>query len=712
VPRFAKWAIAIVVGVGVFALTWWVCAGPFAMGTGEAVAVATVLGGSLSTPIAWWAGRETTAPVREVPDHRPREQVVPGAPIVEPAPERFVVGPVPREPQHFQPRPAEVDQLRQLAGSGEVAVVPTVTGQRGVGKTQLAGMYARDRIAEGWSVAWIRAENADLVLAGLVELAVKLGLVGEEDVAAVEAERVRTHLHEASRVVYDKVTAAVEAERVRTHLQTRQEPLLVVLDNVTDPTHVTPHLPATGNAQIVLTSTSRAVERIGTVVVPVGLFTTEVAVQFLVEATGVPDTEGAEALADELGCLPLALAQAAARIATVERDYRTYLDRLRAVSIDQYLKAKPEDPYPHGVAEAILLALEPYSTPGTRERDFLELFSVLSPDGVSRAVLATAHRTDAEHDNVLERLLEASLVEFAGDTDYRAVVMHRLTQRVLRERADANLPVVIDNAVGLIGDATILGLEGWPTELCAELVRHIDALWQHALSQACFPTTVTRLLALRNWEVRYLVETDPDRAVDLAVAVHADHSDILGADHPNTLHAANNFAAAFLAAHPYSMVTTVHEQALAARHRVLGDKHPDTIASADALASALELMVAHVYYDYQENVETPELDDAIQTAERALTGCRKALGDTDPTTLSLAINLATAYQGSWPNRGSYPAAGSNSRRLSEGARRLAPHHGQTSPRTASRWTCPWRHPTNASSMWGVSDSEPAGPVAT
>ncbi|MDQ3789099.1 MAG: ATP-binding protein, partial [Actinomycetota bacterium] len=279
---------------------------------------------------------------------------------------QVVVGPVPREPQHFQHR-AQVDELARLADSGTPAVVCAITGQRGVGKTQLVGSYARQRIRDGWLVAWIPAETADAVVTGLGELADALDLRREGD---------------------DDATVLA---RVRSLLQTRREPALLVFDNVTDPGHVTPHLPATGGTQIVLTSAAHAVERLGTRV-PVDLFSQETAARFLFATTGIRDEDGARALAAKLGYLPLALAQAAARIARPPRtgDYGTYLRWLDDVSLEQALTARSGDPYPLGAAEAILLAVEPFLAPEmTAELAVLDLLSVLSPDGVSRALLGT-----------------------------------------------------------------------------------------------------------------------------------------------------------------------------------------------------------------------------------------------------------------------------------------------------------------------------------
>ena len=75
--------------------------------------------------------------------------------------DQVVTGLIPHEPPNFQ-TPAALGLLSEP--------VCVVTGPRGVGKTQLAAAYARGRVRDGWLVAWIGAETADQITAGMVEL--------------------------------------------------------------------------------------------------------------------------------------------------------------------------------------------------------------------------------------------------------------------------------------------------------------------------------------------------------------------------------------------------------------------------------------------------------------------------------------------------------------------------------------------------------------
>ena len=99
------------------------------------------------------------------------------------------------------------------------------------------------------------------------------------------------------------------------------------------------------------------------------MFSAEEALALLDGRTGLADEAGASAVAAELGHLPLALDQAAAVIAGQHLGYAAYLAKLRALPAEDYLVRREdaeEQPYPPGVAEAVLLSLEAASGLPTR----------------------------------------------------------------------------------------------------------------------------------------------------------------------------------------------------------------------------------------------------------------------------------------------------------------------------------------------------------
>jgi hypothetical protein len=131
----------------------------------------------------------------------------------------------------------------------------------------------------------------------------------------------------------------------------------VVFDNAADLDALARFVPAAGQCQVIITSNQVEAGGLGDPVM-VDVFTEAEALAFLARRTGRTDAAGARELSGELGFLPLALAQAAAVIAAQHLDYLAYLARLRAASVHDLLKRPSGEPYPHGAAEAIVLALD------------------------------------------------------------------------------------------------------------------------------------------------------------------------------------------------------------------------------------------------------------------------------------------------------------------------------------------------------------------
>lgn len=279
-----------------------------------------------------------------------------------------VVGDVPQRPPDYQARDALLRRIPKPGSGPGICVVHAVTGMPGIGKTQLAADYARRCIRDKWRlVAWVNAENAVTILDGLTQTALVLGIPPSDSQAAT-------------------------ARAVRHWLEADGERCLIVFDNASDPDTLRPHVPAAGDAQIVITSTNQAVAGLGTSV-PLDVFTKAEALTYLSQRTGVDDAEGAWELAVELHRLPLALAQASAVIRAQRLTYPTYLRRLRTLPVEEYLARSTEDPYPHAAAAAILLSLqaaEGSDPTGGVGAQLMNLIAVLSPAGAPRDLLHAA----------------------------------------------------------------------------------------------------------------------------------------------------------------------------------------------------------------------------------------------------------------------------------------------------------------------------------
>jgi tetratricopeptide (TPR) repeat protein len=319
---------------------------------------------------------------------------------------------LPARNPHFTGRTEVLAHLESLLGQGVVAVT-AVQGLGGIGKTELALEYAwihRERYAVTW---WVHASNQVEMTADLVRLARALGL-------GTDANPEHT------------------IDLLRAEMDTRSDWLLV-FDNASDATAVRSFLPG-GGGRVLVTSRLRNWTGVATVC-PVEVMTLPEAIAYLRIGTGCDSPEAAE-LAGELGCLPLALAQAAGYITVRNCSVVRYLELYRSAT--QRILAEGPRPhgYPYTVATTWLLHFESLSDPAI---DLLILASFLAPDAIPVGVLlydtaATQSLPETLRAAVSDPIAcEAILGELVSTSlltrlDDHTIRIHRLVQEVTRSR--------------------------------------------------------------------------------------------------------------------------------------------------------------------------------------------------------------------------------------------------------------------------------------
>jgi tetratricopeptide (TPR) repeat protein len=540
------------------------------------------------------------------------------------ASDQVVVGDIPAQRHGFQPRPAPLTQLNRTSEGPSVLVL---TGTWGVGKTQLAATYARARLAGGWRlIAWVNARNSESLLAGMAAVAEAAGLSdGGSRYGSADAGRAVRHW--------------LEADGSR---------CLLVFDDAEDPRLLRPFVPVAGAARILITAAREQVAELGTRV-PVEVFSAEEALALLDGRTGLADEDGASAVAAELGHLPLALDQAAAVITGQHLGYEAYLAKLRALPEDYLVREEGAEhqPYPPGVAEAVLLSLEAAQAadPLGVCTGVMEVMAVLSPTAVRCSLLRAAGQAGtllgggrrvvaSMVDQALKRLNERSLLGFS--LDGQAVSVHCLVTRVVRGglARRGRLATVCQAAASALEVSAKALAEPWDHAAVGELLGQVTALLENAGAREDeADEKLARMLArLQFLALCHLIELGDSmpHAIAIGEPLTVDLERLLGPDHPDTLNARDSLAAAYQAEGRAADAIPLFEQNLAGQERLLGPDHPDTLKARNTLAVA-----------YHAAGRTAE---AIPLVQQTLAARERLLGADHPSTLASRNNLASAYR--------------------------------------------------------------------
>jgi hypothetical protein len=511
----------------------------------------------------------------------------------------------PRNPG-FTGRDGLLAAVRDRLLAGEAAVVQALQGMGGVGKTQLAIEYAH-RFGDSYDVAWwVDAEQAGLIGNQFAALGAALGCVQPGAGAGEVRAAVLADLHQRGR-------------------------WLLVFDNAEGPAAIMPWLPG-GAGHVLITSRARAWAEIAAPVEVDVLARAESAALLQHRVPGISAAD-ADRLADRLGDLPLAVAQAAGFMAETGTSAGRYLELLRTQAGQLLDQVPPGSPYPRSLAAATRLAASRLDTEDLAASHLAGVCAFLAPEpipedlftgnpGALPGELAARAADPLAWRQTVARLTRQSLAR----VDQRGLVLHRLTQAILRDR------LTIDQAAAARGCSEAILAAADPGDMGNPVTWPRWAqLMPHLLSAGLAATDRRELRWMACDACWYLLARGDTRTAHvLAADLHQQWRDRLGDDHANTLTVAHYLAWALRDMGRYAEARELDEDTLARYRRVLGDDHLSTLGSATALAFDLS--------NLGEHRAARELD------EDTVARYRRVLGDDHPHTLTSANNLASALR--------------------------------------------------------------------
>jgi hypothetical protein avisC_02045 len=546
-----------------------------------------------------------------------------------------------------------------------------LVGMRGCGKTQLAASLAKQCEDTNWNrVVWINAVSRESIQSDLVELAKQLKITTNDQ--PTQDLIVRHCL--------DHLKSAPPADR------------LIVFDNVEDINDLRGLVPTGDGLRVVVTTTNdKGWNYHGWDAIRIGVFNRDKSIDYLLTVTESADRAAADTLADRLGDLPLALAQAAATARHKDLSLAQYLKRLKLHRKEHVIRPVPGGDYTEDVATALWIAVEDAIDGlegGTKEmaRRQLGALALLAESGVptqwldpmaeqrdGRELQCDDRAEDEDAHDALTELIHRSIVQQSADK--ATTMLHRLQAQALREFWDENEAAeAYESAAILLSKVDVdrfprnatdsrrretLTLIEQLRAICEQPYSHqlleytqILSILNHALAQAydleLYQDAITLSGTVRLLAGRFASNTENlltlynNLAVvyqfagylDVAITLYEDNlkrsSDLHGAEHFETLYQHCNLLYAYRTAGRLDEAITQSIQLIKVGTKVLGADHRLVLTIRNNLASCYKL--------------AGQLDRAINEYQQVLNDHVRVLGSHDPNTLATRNNLASAYQ--------------------------------------------------------------------
>jgi tetratricopeptide (TPR) repeat protein len=566
----------------------------------------------------------------------------------------------------FVGRKSELDVLTQRLIAERTCYKMSVVGLGGTGKTQVALQFAY-MVKERWpdiSIFWMPALSIESFEQACAEVMRQLGTPeagsGEDDAK----EQFQRHLGTA-----------------------RAGKWLLIVDNADDADIVlssarskgiVDYLPRSEEGVTLFTTRTLEVagELTGSDVLELGAMDRQDATTFLTKSLikkELPsDSVATTDLLNELMCLPLAIAQAAAYLNRNSISIREYLRLLRNTELDLVELMSREfrdDTRYQGTANAVATTwVVSFSQIRARDKVAVNLLSFMSciewkaiPRSILPSVQSEVQMTDAigtlcaysfltrrgnEEEYDIHRLVHLATriwVRQYGDTRGVAEKGIRHVAGIFPSDAHANRTkwrAYLPHALRLLEDKQEFPAEG-RSELCLLVGRclRVDGRVREAvrlLEESCEERKTLdkgdskRLLSEHVLAMAYQANGQVKEAVGLLERVVAIEAEVLAEDHPNRLASQHELAAAYQANGQVKEAVGLLERVVAIQAEVLAEDHPFRLASQHELAGA-----------YQANGQVKE---AVGLLERVVAIQAEVLAEDHPSRLASQHELARAYR--------------------------------------------------------------------
>ena len=498
------------------------------------------------------------------------------------------------------------ERLKELHRRLTVRARQAIHGLGGTGKTRFAVEYALRHAEDYQALLFAPADKPDALDRNLATLCGPLILDLSEQEAKEEAARYHAVLrwlqaHQGWLLVIDNVDTAEAAQSVEE-----------LVGNLTGGTVLITSRLADWSSEMPMFELEELTE--------------SAAIEFLLERTQdkrrhlATDATDAQALAGELGGLPLALEQAGAFIAQKRSSVADYLARWR--QRDERVRTWNDErltKYPRNVVTTWDTTVEQLSPEG---QALLRQLSWLAPEPIPRSLLPEGPVQDA-----LAELANFSLAKLEeGGGQFR---VHRLVQDVTRDRqSDEERNLSLRSMLEIFNKAECgdpQDVRSWP--IWDPVRPHLSMLITHAdrYGIAEFPTRVMSQLGVLLLAKASYAEAEPLIRQALAIDEAG-----YGPDHPDVARDLNNLAMLLQATNRLAEAEPLMTRALAIDEASYGPDHPRVARDLNNFAQLLQ--------------DTNRLEEAEPLMTRALAIDEASYGPNHPRVAIDLSNLATLFQ--------------------------------------------------------------------
>ena len=364
-------------------------------------------------------------------------------------------------------------------------------------------------------------------------------------------------------------------------------------------------------------------------ILPIEVFTMEVALKFLQCYTNKETDEYADKIAHSLGYLPLALEQAAAFIKEQNESYQGYFEELEKAPFDLLEKMHPE-PGAVSVAATWNMAMQRIKSEAAKE--LLWLCAYFAPENIHNQWFVGASEILPKHlkndiqtqlSEIEEQLKKYSLVKI----DNNRISLHRLLQGVIQKTLENEQRKWVNHCVQIVDKLRFTDFSTPESRnLFFILAPHIDAI-TNGISDEEATKEVSRLHNFSGWG--FYVLADFPQSLKRYEKTLAISEKILGKEHQDRVTAYNNMAMVYHAQGNYNLALEYYGKALEISEKVLGKEHPRTAAHYNNIALVYSSLGNH--------------DLALEYYGKALEIAENVLGKEHPHTAKTYDNIAGVY---------------------------------------------------------------------